>query len=38
MEYSSPSIKPLHPVIYATTVILLLCLATIIISYIYHHR
>uniref|UniRef100_A0A3Q4I9B6 Adhesion G protein-coupled receptor A3 n=1 Tax=Neolamprologus brichardi TaxID=32507 RepID=A0A3Q4I9B6_NEOBR len=37
MEYSSPSIKPLHPVIYATTVILLLCLATIIISYIYHH-
>ncbi|KAM4536671.1 adhesion G protein-coupled receptor A3 [Odontesthes bonariensis] len=38
VEYLSPSIQPLHPVIYATTVILLLCLLTIIISYIYHHR
>ncbi|MED6254542.1 Adhesion G protein-coupled receptor A3 [Ataeniobius toweri] len=34
----SPSIQPLHPVIYATSVILLLCLFTIIISYIYHYR
>ncbi|XP_071372063.1 adhesion G protein-coupled receptor A3 isoform X1 [Centroberyx affinis] len=38
VEYFSPSIQPLHPVIYATTIVLLLCLLTIIISYIYHHR
>ncbi|KAM9717322.1 adhesion G protein-coupled receptor A3 [Menidia menidia] len=38
VEFFSPSIQPLHPVIYATTIILLLCLLTIIISYIYHHR
>uniref|UniRef100_A0A667ZCS4 Adhesion G protein-coupled receptor A3 n=1 Tax=Myripristis murdjan TaxID=586833 RepID=A0A667ZCS4_9TELE len=38
VEYFSPSIQPLHPVIYATAIILLLCLLTIIISYIYHHR
>uniref|UniRef100_A0A8C5IAA4 Adhesion G protein-coupled receptor A3 n=1 Tax=Gouania willdenowi TaxID=441366 RepID=A0A8C5IAA4_GOUWI len=38
VEYFSPSMKPLHPVIYATTIILLLCLFTIIISYIFHHR
>lgn len=38
VEFFSPSIQPLHPVIYATTVVLLLCLLTIIISYIYHHR
>ncbi|TDG99717.1 hypothetical protein EPR50_G00197810 [Perca flavescens] len=38
VEYLSPSIQPLHPVIYATTIILLICLLTIIISYIYHHR
>ncbi|XP_051284943.1 adhesion G protein-coupled receptor A3 [Dicentrarchus labrax] len=38
VEYLSPSIQPLHPVIYATAIILLLCLLTIIISYIYHHR
>uniref|UniRef100_A0A8D3E7R4 Adhesion G protein-coupled receptor A3 n=1 Tax=Scophthalmus maximus TaxID=52904 RepID=A0A8D3E7R4_SCOMX len=31
-------IVPLHPVIYATTIILLVCLLTIIVSYIYHHR
>lgn len=37
MDYSAPSIQ-LHPVIYATSVILLLCLLTIIISYIYHHK
>uniref|UniRef100_A0A8C7ZA85 Adhesion G protein-coupled receptor A3 n=1 Tax=Oryzias sinensis TaxID=183150 RepID=A0A8C7ZA85_9TELE len=34
----SPSIEPLHPVIYATSVTLLLCLVTVIVSYIYHHR
>lgn len=38
VEYFSPSIQPLHPVIYATAIILLLCLITIMISYIYHHR
>ncbi|XP_008434030.1 adhesion G protein-coupled receptor A3 [Poecilia reticulata] len=38
VEQFSPSIQPLHPVIYATSVILLLCLFTIIISYIYHYR
>ncbi|XP_056156292.1 adhesion G protein-coupled receptor A3 [Lampris incognitus] len=38
VEYFSPSIQPLHPVIYATAIVLLLCLLTIIISYIYHHR
>ncbi|XP_070849198.1 adhesion G protein-coupled receptor A3 [Chaetodon trifascialis] len=38
VEYFSPTIQPLHPVIYATAIILLLCLLTIIISYIYHHR
>ncbi|XP_076828743.1 adhesion G protein-coupled receptor A3 isoform X2 [Brachyhypopomus gauderio] len=30
--------KPLHPVIYATAVVLMLCLLAVIISYIYHHR
>uniref|UniRef100_UPI0037E99BB4 adhesion G protein-coupled receptor A3 n=1 Tax=Semicossyphus pulcher TaxID=241346 RepID=UPI0037E99BB4 len=38
VEYFAPSIQPLHPVIYATTIILLLCLLTVITSYIYHHR
>ncbi|KAM4714464.1 adhesion G protein-coupled receptor A3 [Anableps anableps] len=38
IEQFSPSIQPLHPVIYATSVILLLCLFTVIISYIYHYR
>ncbi|KAM6960179.1 adhesion G protein-coupled receptor A3 [Tautogolabrus adspersus] len=38
VEYFSPSIQPLHPVIYATAIILLLCLLTVMISYIYHHR
>lgn len=38
VEFFSPSIRALHPVIYATAVVLLLCLLTIIISYIYHHR
>lgn len=38
VEYFSPSIQPLHPVIYATSVIVLLCLLTIIVSYIYHHK
>uniref|UniRef100_A0AAY4D8L7 Adhesion G protein-coupled receptor A3 n=1 Tax=Denticeps clupeoides TaxID=299321 RepID=A0AAY4D8L7_9TELE len=32
------TVTPLHPVIYATAVILLLCLLTVIGSYIYHHR
>uniref|UniRef100_A0A3Q2TTJ6 Adhesion G protein-coupled receptor A3 n=1 Tax=Fundulus heteroclitus TaxID=8078 RepID=A0A3Q2TTJ6_FUNHE len=38
VDQFSPSIQPLHPVIYATSVILLLCLLAITISYIYHHR
>ncbi|CAJ1086319.1 adhesion G protein-coupled receptor A3 isoform X1 [Xyrichtys novacula] len=38
VEYFSPSIRPLHPVIYATAIILLLCLLTVIVSYIYHHK
>ncbi|XP_027894456.1 adhesion G protein-coupled receptor A3 isoform X1 [Xiphophorus couchianus] len=38
VEQFSPTIQPLHPVIYATSVILLLCLFTIIISYIYYYR
>ncbi|KAM9827857.1 adhesion G protein-coupled receptor A3 [Neosynchiropus ocellatus] len=38
VEYTSASNQPLHPFIYATSIILLLCLLTIIISYIYHHR
>ncbi|RVE60640.1 hypothetical protein OJAV_G00182960 [Oryzias javanicus] len=38
VEAFSPSIEPLHPVIYATSVTLLLCLVTVIVSYIYHHR
>ncbi|KAG7495752.1 adhesion G protein-coupled receptor A3 [Solea senegalensis] len=38
VEYLAPTIQPLHPVIYATSIILLLCLLTIIVSYIYHHR
>ncbi|KAM6949461.1 adhesion G protein-coupled receptor A3 [Aplochiton taeniatus] len=38
VEYFSPSIQPLHPVIYATAMVLLLCMLTILISYIYHHR
>ncbi|XP_059211007.1 adhesion G protein-coupled receptor A3 isoform X1 [Centropristis striata] len=38
VEFFSQSIQPLHPVIYATAIILLICLFTIIVSYIYHHR
>lgn len=38
MEFFSPSIQPLHPVIYATAVVLLLCLVTVIVTYVYHHR
>ncbi|XP_061107465.1 adhesion G protein-coupled receptor A3 isoform X2 [Conger conger] len=37
-EYVYPSADLLHPVIYATAIILLLCLLAIIVSYIYHHR
>lgn len=38
VEFFSASIQPLHPVIYATAIVLLLCLLAIIGSYIYHHR
>lgn len=38
MEFFSPSILPLHPVLYATVVVLLLCLGTVIVTYVYHHR
>ncbi|TWW63164.1 Adhesion G protein-coupled receptor A3 G-protein coupled receptor 125 [Takifugu flavidus] len=38
MEFFSPSILPLHPVIYATAVVLLLCLVTVMVTYVYHHR
>ncbi|XP_066536703.1 adhesion G protein-coupled receptor A3 [Hoplias malabaricus] len=37
-EFVTYSFKPLHPVIYATSIILVLCLLAIIISYIYHHK
>ncbi|KAI1888516.1 hypothetical protein AGOR_G00185970 [Albula goreensis] len=37
-EYYFHSAELLHPVIYATAIILLLCLLAIIVSYIYHHR
>uniref|UniRef100_W5N3L2 Adhesion G protein-coupled receptor A3 n=1 Tax=Lepisosteus oculatus TaxID=7918 RepID=W5N3L2_LEPOC len=37
-EYFTLTTELLHPVIYATAVILLLCLLTIIVSYVYHHR
>uniref|UniRef100_A0A8C2K0C0 Adhesion G protein-coupled receptor A3 n=1 Tax=Cyprinus carpio TaxID=7962 RepID=A0A8C2K0C0_CYPCA len=32
------SFEPLHPVIYATAIILVLCLLSVIVSYIYHHK
>ncbi|XP_016399590.1 adhesion G protein-coupled receptor A3-like [Sinocyclocheilus rhinocerous] len=32
------SFEPLHPVIYATAIILVLCLLSVIVSYIYHHE
>ncbi|XP_068611808.1 adhesion G protein-coupled receptor A3 [Brachionichthys hirsutus] len=38
VERFSPAVLPLHPVIYTATVVLLLCLLTVIISYVYHHR
>lgn len=37
MDYSPPSVQ-LHPVIYATSAVLLLCLLTIVVSYIFHHK
>ncbi|XP_036452393.1 adhesion G protein-coupled receptor A3-like [Colossoma macropomum] len=37
-EFITYSFKPLHPVIYATAIVLVLCLLAIIISYIYHHK
>ncbi|XP_067117851.1 LOW QUALITY PROTEIN: adhesion G protein-coupled receptor A3 [Osmerus mordax] len=38
VEYPPPSIQPLHPVIYASSSVLLICLLAIMVSYIYHHR
>lgn len=38
VEFLSPGVQPLHPVIYATAVALLLCLVTVIVTYAYHHR
>ncbi|XP_030194341.1 adhesion G protein-coupled receptor A3 [Gadus morhua] len=38
VELFSPSIQPLHPVTYATGLVLLVCMLTIIISYVHHHR
>lgn len=38
VEFFSPGVQPLHPVIYATAVVLLLCLLTIVVTYTYHHR
>lgn len=37
-ELYTPAASLLHPVIYTTAVILLLCLLAVIISYMYHHR
>ncbi|XP_035375715.1 LOW QUALITY PROTEIN: adhesion G protein-coupled receptor A3 [Electrophorus electricus] len=30
--------KPLHAIIYATAIVLMLCLLAVIVSYVYHHR
>ncbi|KAM9835405.1 adhesion G protein-coupled receptor A3 [Syngnathus typhle] len=38
VDYFTPSIEPLHPVIYATSIVLLFCLLSIMASYIYHHK
>lgn len=38
VEFFSPGVQPLHPVIYATAVVLLLCLVTIVVTYTYHYR
>ncbi|XP_077445464.1 adhesion G protein-coupled receptor A3 [Stigmatopora argus] len=38
VDYFTPSVQLLHPVVYATAIVLLFCLATIIVSYIYHHK
>lgn len=35
--YTQPA-DLLHPVVYATAMVLLMCLLMIIVSYIYHHR
>ncbi|MBN3299968.1 AGRA3 protein, partial [Amia calva] len=37
VEHFASSVELLHPVTYATAVVLLLCLMTVIVSYIYHH-
>lgn len=36
--YDAYSFKPLHPVIYAAAVVLVVCLLSVIVSYIYHHK
>ncbi|XP_061664388.1 adhesion G protein-coupled receptor A3 [Syngnathoides biaculeatus] len=38
VDYFTPTIVPLHPVIYATAIVLLSCLLTIIVTYVYHHK
>lgn len=38
VELLSPSVQPLHPVIYATAAVLLLCLLAVVATYAYHHR
>ncbi|XP_069487986.1 adhesion G protein-coupled receptor A3 [Ambystoma mexicanum] len=35
--YTQPA-SLLHPVVYASAVVLLLCLLTVLVSYVYHHR
>ena len=37
-EFFSPSVRPLHPVVYASAIVLLLCLFTVIVTYTCHHR
>lgn len=37
-EFYTQAAHLLHPVVYTTAVILLLCLLAVIVSYIYHHR
>lgn len=38
MEFFSPGVQPLHPVIYATAIVLLLCLFAVMATYTLHHR
>ena len=37
-EFYTQAAHLLHPVVYTTAVILLLCLLAVIVSYVYHHR